>query len=273
MAPERAAHARRKAEIWLALRDGIKAGGLSCEALPDGMTVKIDEHTAYEPDAVVHCGEALADDAVIVPAPVIVVEVLSPSTAARDTGAKLADYFRPAERVPLPDRQDGSADRDPSSPRRRRGHRDPDRHGRRAAARSARHHPRSRPHLRLRRAAPALAPGSTARAILGGEEAARMAKALDKPSLYETDYVAWLDEQAAHLRAGRLAELDVENVAEELESLMTSERRELREPARSADPASAQVGSSAGPAIQPMARDRGRSSGGGSGAFCGTARA
>jgi Uma2 family endonuclease len=84
----------RKAEIWLALRDGIKAAGLPCEALPDGMTVKIDDHTAYEPDAVVHCGEALADDAVIVPAPVIVVEGLSPSTATRDTGAKLADYFR-----------------------------------------------------------------------------------------------------------------------------------------------------------------------------------
>jgi Uma2 family endonuclease len=96
MAPERAVHARRKAEIWLALRDGIKAAGLPCEALPDGMTVKIDDHTAYEPDAVVHCGEALADDAVIVPAPVIVVEVLSPSTATRDTGAKLADYFRVA---------------------------------------------------------------------------------------------------------------------------------------------------------------------------------
>jgi Uma2 family endonuclease len=96
MAPERAAHARRKAEIWLALRDGIKAAGLSCEALPDGMTVKIDDFTAYEPDAVVHWGEAMADDAVIVPAPVIVVEVMSPSTATRDTGAKLADYFRVA---------------------------------------------------------------------------------------------------------------------------------------------------------------------------------
>jgi Uma2 family endonuclease len=94
MAPERAVHARRKAEIWLALRDGLKAARLSCEALPDGMTVKIDEHTAYEPDAVVHCGEALVDDAVIVPAPMIVVEVLSPRTATRDTGAKLADYFR-----------------------------------------------------------------------------------------------------------------------------------------------------------------------------------
>jgi Uma2 family endonuclease len=94
MAPERAAHARRKAEIWLALRDGIQSAGLTCEALPDGMTVKIDEHTAYEPDAVVHCEETLPDDAVIVPAPVIVVEVLSPTTRARDAGAKLADYFR-----------------------------------------------------------------------------------------------------------------------------------------------------------------------------------
>jgi Uma2 family endonuclease len=93
MAPERAAHARRKAAIWVALCDGIDAAGLPCEALPDGMTVKLDEHTAYEPDAVVHCDEAMPDDAVIVPAPVIVVEVLSPSTAARDTGAKLADYF------------------------------------------------------------------------------------------------------------------------------------------------------------------------------------
>jgi hypothetical protein len=42
---------------------------------------------------VVHCGEVLADDAVIVPASVITVEFLSPSTATRGTGARLADYF------------------------------------------------------------------------------------------------------------------------------------------------------------------------------------
>ena len=54
-----------------------------------------------------------------------------------------------------------------------------------------------------------------------------MAKALDKPSLYETDYVAWLQEQVAHLRAGRLSALDVENVALELQSLMNSQRQEL----------------------------------------------
>jgi hypothetical protein len=55
-----------------------------------------------------------------------------------------------------------------------------------------------------------------------------MAKALDQPSLYDTDYVAWLQEQVNHLRAGRQRALDVENVAEELESLMKKERRQLR---------------------------------------------
>jgi Uma2 family endonuclease len=94
MAPERVAHARLKARIWRALEDAITERGLPCEALPDGMTVKIDARTAYEPDAQVHCGERLPDQTVIVPAAVIVVEVLSPRTTSRDVGAKLADYFR-----------------------------------------------------------------------------------------------------------------------------------------------------------------------------------
>jgi hypothetical protein len=54
-----------------------------------------------------------------------------------------------------------------------------------------------------------------------------MATALDQPSLYDADYVTWLAEQVAHLRAGRLAALDVENVALELESLMKSQRHQL----------------------------------------------
>jgi Domain of unknown function DUF29 len=54
-----------------------------------------------------------------------------------------------------------------------------------------------------------------------------MARALDRPSLYDTDYVAWLEEQVAHLRGRRLSALDVENVAEELESLMRSQRQQL----------------------------------------------
>lgn len=46
-------------------------------------------------------------------------------------------------------------------------------------------------------------------------------------SLYERDIVAWSEQQASLLRAGRLAELDIANIAEEIEDLGKSERREL----------------------------------------------
>jgi hypothetical protein len=46
-------------------------------------------------------------------------------------------------------------------------------------------------------------------------------------TLYDTDFYAWTAEQAALLRAGRLSEADVENIAEEIESTGRSERREL----------------------------------------------
>lgn len=94
MAPERAVHARVKAAVWRALDDALQAAGLPCEAFPDGMAVRIDDDTVYEPDAQVRCGEPLADDEIKVTDPVVVVEVLSPSSRARDTGAKLEDYFR-----------------------------------------------------------------------------------------------------------------------------------------------------------------------------------
>lgn len=94
MAPERAAHVRVKAQAWLALRQAIRAAGLPCEALADGITVEVGDDTDYEPDAVVNCGERIAGDVVAASNPVIVVEVLSPSTPSIDTGAKLADYFK-----------------------------------------------------------------------------------------------------------------------------------------------------------------------------------
>jgi len=46
-----------------------------------------------------------------------------------------------------------------------------------------------------------------------------------KPSLYDRDYYAWLIEQAAHIRARRLDQLDYEALAEELEDMGRSERR------------------------------------------------
>jgi len=94
MAPERGAHLRAKAEVLMALKNAIAVAGVDCEALPDGATVEVGDDTAYEPDAVVTCGERMGDNATVAPNPVVVVEVLSPSTRAVDTGAKLTDYFR-----------------------------------------------------------------------------------------------------------------------------------------------------------------------------------
>ncbi len=42
----------------------------------------------------VHCGAKLPDDAIAVPDPVIIVEVLSPNTSATDRAWKLQEYFR-----------------------------------------------------------------------------------------------------------------------------------------------------------------------------------
>jgi Uma2 family endonuclease len=94
MAPERVAHLRAKLATVLALRQAIAAAGLPCEALPDGATVEIGEDTAYEPDAMVHCGQLLDDNAFGPPEPVIVVEVTSPSNSRVDLTTKFADYFR-----------------------------------------------------------------------------------------------------------------------------------------------------------------------------------
>jgi hypothetical protein len=44
---------------------------------------------------------------------------------------------------------------------------------------------------------------------------------------YEQDVVAWAREQAALLRAGDLAALDVQHIAEEIEDVGKSEQREL----------------------------------------------
>ena len=46
--------------------------------------------------------------------------------------------------------------------------------------------------------------------------------------LYEDDFYAWTVEQTRLLRAGELASVDAANIAEEIESLGRSDRRELR---------------------------------------------
>ena len=93
MSPEQSGHALAKFAVQTVLAQSIRKAGLSCTLYPDGMTVRISEDTAHEPDALVYCGPPLPRTAVEVPTPVIVVEVLSPSTRRIDASAKLRGYF------------------------------------------------------------------------------------------------------------------------------------------------------------------------------------
>jgi len=45
--------------------------------------------------------------------------------------------------------------------------------------------------------------------------------------LYENDFYAWANQQAALLRAGQLSAADIEHIAEEIESMGKTEKREL----------------------------------------------
>jgi len=94
MTPERVEHVEVKLAAALALRIAIARAAVGCHALGDGITVRIDDHTAYEPDASVYCGERLPRGSLLLPSPIIVVEVLSPATAHTDTSAKLLGYFK-----------------------------------------------------------------------------------------------------------------------------------------------------------------------------------
>jgi Uma2 family endonuclease len=93
MAPERVGHAHAKLGAVNALAAAIKAAGLPCQAFVDGIGVKISDDTTYVPDALVNCGPPLSADVMLAANPVIVVEVLSPSTRHIDKSTKLIDYF------------------------------------------------------------------------------------------------------------------------------------------------------------------------------------
>jgi Uma2 family endonuclease len=94
MAPERSGHALTKFHIARRLAEAVERDGRPSTVYPDGMAVEIDATTTYEPDALVRCGAVAPPDTIKLNDPAIVVEVLSPSTRTRDSGAKLIDYFR-----------------------------------------------------------------------------------------------------------------------------------------------------------------------------------
>lgn len=92
--PECVAHARAKTRIVSAFVAEVAKAGVECEAFVAGLVVPIDESSVFVPDALVRCGAPLAGDVVRVVDPIIVVEVLSPSSHDRDSSVKLAGYFQ-----------------------------------------------------------------------------------------------------------------------------------------------------------------------------------
>jgi Uma2 family endonuclease len=93
LAAETARHVRAKTRAYKALEKAVRNSKRDCEVFADGMAVKIDKWTAREPDVSVQCGKPVDEDSLIVDQPVIVVEVVSPSSEFRDVYRKLIEYF------------------------------------------------------------------------------------------------------------------------------------------------------------------------------------
>lgn len=93
MNAERSQHWEVKGATFAALREAIKRAGVPCFTAIDGASVHFANDKLVEPDVLVYCGEKVPRDSIVVPNPLIVVEVLSPSTSQMDLSAKLQGYF------------------------------------------------------------------------------------------------------------------------------------------------------------------------------------
>jgi Uma2 family endonuclease len=90
---ERSEHWDAKGAMYRALHDAIKRAGLPCFTAVDGAMVRLSPHRMARPDVLVYCGPRVPRGAREVLNPLILVEVLSPSTKKRDHGVKLQGYF------------------------------------------------------------------------------------------------------------------------------------------------------------------------------------
>jgi Uma2 family endonuclease len=82
-------HSTIASNLWTALREALRARG--CRAF-HGDTKIIANSSIRYPDLTVTCSPMRGGDD-IVPEPVVVIEVLSPSTEREDRGRKKFDYF------------------------------------------------------------------------------------------------------------------------------------------------------------------------------------
>src|SRR5262245_46321274 len=90
---ERSQHWEAKWAMSLALHDAIERAGLPCSVAVDGPMVRLSPTKLALPDILVYCGPKVPRGVQEVPNPLILVEVLSPSTEKMDHGVKLQGYF------------------------------------------------------------------------------------------------------------------------------------------------------------------------------------
>jgi Uma2 family endonuclease len=75
-----------------ALANALEQASSTCEVLGSDQKVYIRDKDGFYPDMVVVCGEPQIDFEEALTNPVLIVEVLSESTAAKDRGEKFQDY-------------------------------------------------------------------------------------------------------------------------------------------------------------------------------------
>jgi Uma2 family endonuclease len=94
MNAERSQHWEMKLALAFAMREAIKTARIEAHVAAEGPTVKIPPgNRGVEPDVLVYLGPKVGRNELVVPEPIIVCEVLSPSTAKHDLSAKLEGYF------------------------------------------------------------------------------------------------------------------------------------------------------------------------------------
>jgi Uma2 family endonuclease len=71
---------------------GVALNDANCGVMPSDMKVFVSQDVAYYPDVVVICAEPLITSGEALQNPVLVAEILSPSTAALDRGEKFRQY-------------------------------------------------------------------------------------------------------------------------------------------------------------------------------------
>jgi Uma2 family endonuclease len=87
-------HSKAKAAAYVALSRAVADAHVDCYVGIHGPTVRVSTHRGFVPDVVVAPLPEPALDSLEIPNPIVVVEVLSPSTARLDTTSKLRGYFQ-----------------------------------------------------------------------------------------------------------------------------------------------------------------------------------